>query len=227
MNIDKSLLDLKKNPECEHIGLVFDICHRFHRVHKLKGLDFDDLVIIGYMALKRAWDGYKEEEGKPFAAYAGQVIRDWLRKSINNQCELHIPDYINFQGWRVEDGQGVSESFEAKAEASTFDCLKRAIQTRRMKRRGFELATHIAKNLDRSDNVNVKDELTFALRFVNARAHEVISLRYGLTGGDPKTLDEVSRLLNVTRQRIQQIENEALEKMRAALIKSKERMDNA
>lgn len=225
MNIDRSQLDLKRNPECEHLGLVFDICHRYFNLYhrRIKGLDFDDLVIIGYMALKKAWEGYIPQPDKEFAAYAGKIIRDWLKKAINNQGEVYTPKYINYEAWRVESGRGVSGSFESKD--TMHECLKQAIQTRRMKKRGMELVENVSTQ-QQPDILADKDELNYALRFVNARAHEIISLRYGLTGGDPKTLDEVSRMLNVSRQWVQQIESEALSKMRAALVKSKERMDN-
>jgi len=209
-----------KNPECEHIGLVFDICHRYFNLYhrRIKGLDFDDLVIIGYMALKKSWEGYVPQEGKPFASYAGRIIRDWLKKAINNQGDVYVPKYLNYEGWRVESGQGVSESFEAKG-GSMFDCLKQAIQTRRMKKRGIELLENV--QVHQPETLSHKDQLNYAFRFITPRAHEVISLRYGLTGGDPKTLDEVSQLLGITRQRVQQIENEAFDRMRTALVKAK------
>ena len=53
------------------------------------------------------------------------------------------------------------------------------------------------------------------LRTLCARERRVLELRYGLDGEHPRTLDEVGRTFNVTRERIRQIENQSLKKLRA------------
>jgi RNA polymerase sigma factor (sigma-70 family) len=59
-----------------------------------------------------------------------------------------------------------------------------------------------------------RDELERALSMLDDREREVIELRYGLTGGGPRTLSDVGRQLDVTRERIRQIERKALTKLR-------------
>ena len=59
------------------------------------------------------------------------------------------------------------------------------------------------------------EALTKCLAFLSVRERRVLELRYGLNGERPRTLDEVGRAFNVTRERIRQIENQGLKKLRA------------
>jgi RNA polymerase primary sigma factor len=60
-----------------------------------------------------------------------------------------------------------------------------------------------------------KSALRRALETLSVRERRVLELRYGLNGEHPRTLDEVGRAFNVTRERIRQIENQSLKKLRA------------
>ncbi len=66
-----------------------------------------------------------------------------------------------------------------------------------------------------AEDVLRKDALRRILRTLSARERRVLELRYGLNGEQPRTLDEVGRAFNVTRERIRQIENQCLKKLRA------------
>ena len=65
-----------------------------------------------------------------------------------------------------------------------------------------------------SDNLQ-REDVRRALAALPRRDREVLELRYGLNGEHPRTLDEVGRTFNVTRERIRQIENQSLKKLRA------------
>ena len=60
-----------------------------------------------------------------------------------------------------------------------------------------------------------KETLRKILGTLSSRERQVLELRYGLDGQHPRTLDEVGRTFNVTRERIRQIENQSLKKLRA------------
>src|ERR671913_2257266 len=66
-----------------------------------------------------------------------------------------------------------------------------------------------------AEDVLRKDALGRILRTLSSRERRVLELRYGLNGEQPRTLDEVGRAFNVTRERIRQIENQSLKKLRA------------
>ena len=59
-----------------------------------------------------------------------------------------------------------------------------------------------------------RDDLQYLLDYLNPREREILSLRFGLEGDQPLTLDEVGRRFNVTRERIRQIEAKALRRLR-------------
>ena len=68
---------------------------------------------------------------------------------------------------------------------------------------------------DRAADLLTKEALKEALENLSYRERRVLELRYGLGGEHPRTLDEVGRTFNVTRERIRQIENQSLKKLRA------------
>ena len=68
---------------------------------------------------------------------------------------------------------------------------------------------------DRAADLLTKEALREALENLSYRERRVLELRYGLGGEHPRTLDEVGRTFNVTRERIRQIENQSLKKLRA------------
>jgi RNA polymerase primary sigma factor len=66
-----------------------------------------------------------------------------------------------------------------------------------------------------ADEAMRKEQLRKILATLSHRERRVLELRYGLDGEHPRTLDEVGRTFNVTRERIRQIENQSLKKLRA------------
>jgi RNA polymerase primary sigma factor len=68
---------------------------------------------------------------------------------------------------------------------------------------------------EEADTTFRKEALLKILGSLSTRERRVLELRYGLNGERPRTLDEVGRTFNVTRERIRQIENQSLKKLRA------------
>ena len=66
---------------------------------------------------------------------------------------------------------------------------------------------------------NLRDQLSDLLEVLDDREHKIIFQRFGLDGGKPKTLEEVGKKFGVTRERIRQLQNIALAKLRRALSK--------
>src|SRR5215470_6757672 len=66
---------------------------------------------------------------------------------------------------------------------------------------------------------NMRDELSELLKVLDDREHQIIFDRFGLDGGKPRTLEEVGKKFGVTRERIRQLQNIALAKLRRALAK--------
>ncbi|MBV8278984.1 MAG: RNA polymerase sigma factor RpoD/SigA, partial [Verrucomicrobia bacterium] len=71
---------------------------------------------------------------------------------------------------------------------------------------------------------NMRDELSELLGALDARERKIIFERFGLGGGKPKTLEEVGKTFGVTRERIRQLQNIALAKLRRAFAKREKRI---
>jgi RNA polymerase primary sigma factor len=74
---------------------------------------------------------------------------------------------------------------------------------------------------------NLLDEMEPLLTLLDQREHKIISQRFGLDGGRPKTLEDISKNFGVTRERIRQLQNVALAKLRRALSKKEETLNGA
>jgi RNA polymerase primary sigma factor len=74
---------------------------------------------------------------------------------------------------------------------------------------------------------NLRSEMDGLIEVLDAREKKIISHRFGLDGGKPKTLEDVGRDFGVTRERIRQLQNIALAKLRRALSKKEELPDVA
>jgi len=68
--------------------------------------------------------------------------------------------------------------------------------------------------LEATENALDKEQVQVAIRSLNEQQQEILTHRFGLNGEEPKTLEEIGRILGVTRERIRQIENDALKKLR-------------
>jgi RNA polymerase primary sigma factor len=78
--------------------------------------------------------------------------------------------------------------------------------------------------LDNLQSKNVVNDLNSLIESLDARESEIIRLRFGLGGDKPKTLEEVGEMFGITRERVRQLQNMALTRMRKALIeKEKQR----
>jgi RNA polymerase primary sigma factor len=78
---------------------------------------------------------------------------------------------------------------------------------------------------ERLRDKNLRGEITGLIALLNRREKKIIYQRFGLDGGKPKTLEDVGRNLGVTRERIRQLQNRALAKLRRALHRKEEAPD--
>ncbi|MDR3317910.1 MAG: sigma-70 family RNA polymerase sigma factor, partial [Clostridiales bacterium] len=76
-----------------------------------------------------------------------------------------------------------------------------------------------------AERVDVRERVRTELQILTAREQQVLRLRYGIYDGHPRTLEEVGKVFNVTRERIRQIEAKALRKLRN-LSKSQKKLKN-
>src|ERR671922_855190 len=202
-----------------------------------RGVPFLDLIQEGNIGLMRAAKKFDYRRGFKFSTYATWWIRQAVTRAIADQgrtirVPVHMGDQIN-KLLRVQhqltQRLGREPSVEELAVALDVPPKKveNMIQVAR-RPRSLETPTDDEEDSVLGDFIEddeapppddtatynlLREHVHRALAALPQREREVIEMRFGLTGGRPRTLEEVGRAFNVTRERIRQIENHTLKKL--------------
>lgn len=223
----------------EHLGrantrLVVSIAKRYRGY----GIPFPDLIQDGNVGLMRAVDRYDHRTGNRFSTYATWWIRQAVTRSLANQGRvIRIPVHM---GGRMREMAQIAQRLEAEHGqrptpeeiASVMNETPGKIQQMmRWASRPLSLEQPVGEEGDaelgdflEDENDPLPDELTDVqllndtiadlLENLTAREARILKLRYGLQDGQPRTLHQVAAKFGLSRERIRQIEREALAKIR-------------
>jgi len=241
--IEKGDLEAKQKLVAANLRLVIKMAKRYSNL----GLSFQDLIEEGNLGLIRASEKFSWRRGFKFSTYATWWIRQSITRTISNHSRtvrvpVHIAEDINrlervFRDLTHKYGREPNLLELSKASKLKYEKIYRL---QRLSQKNISLEVPVSDNADSKSIGDFIEDKTEAnpeqnifgqlvgekikklLSNLTDKEQKVILMRFGFDEDKPRTLEQTGSLLGVTRERIRQIEEKALQKIRGLMQNQKE-----
>ncbi len=210
-----------------------------------RGLQFSDIIEEGNLGLIRAVEKFQYQRGFKFSTYASWWIKQAIERAIVNQTRtirlpVHIAEIVNSYlraSRQLTQSLGRDPQIEeiAKKMKVTVEKVRSISQ---VVRETYSLDmligdqeedtlkdilqdTNAVSPATFSDEIRRREHIDEWLQQLSVSERKVIEMRFGFVDGEPKTLDSIGKEFGITRERVRQIETQALNKLRAITKRKK------
>lgn len=192
------------------------------------GLELDDLIQAGNIGLIDAANRYNPAYDCRFSTYAVYWIKHHIRTALTYTSRtIKLPQYMLglLNEYRKAKSQAPHATFASLANKMRLSkkkaaCLEKAIALNVIPL-SEEIAVSIPEKVSQLADSLTMEEVESALSLVSKldkRSQTILRMRFGLEGQEPMTLKAIGETMGITRERVRQLEKEALEELRAMLL---------